>query len=350
MRTVLCAVKKFGKTAITCLIASAVILGFAACGKTEEKPKEKPKAATNISVVSTVDTWGSLAQEIGGSDVKVESVMTGSDTDISSFKPSSKDLKNMQNAQVLVTNGAGYDDWANKVHPAKAEVLSAAGTVGALNGDNPYLWFSHDARDAMASAMADTFSKVLPSKKQAFSQRLAQWQEKEKKLTTYLSDFSKENGNAKYASTSPILFWLMSDANLKDSSPKEYVDSVNNNNEPEHSSVEEFQKLIEGRKIDVLISDSQQGNDVLNLLSGIAGRSYTSTVRVSELMPKYADQLDKWIMKICDDLHNAVKATKDMRKDIDDKEPQKKPITEKPHVAKNTNPKNSNQGQQDPGK
>lgn len=351
MHTITHTMKRLGRTVMTCCIASAVLLGFSACGQqTIEKPQEKPKAIAPIAVVSTVDTWGSLAQEIGGNDIKVDSIMTGANSDITAFKPHTQDLQNMQNAQVVITNGAGYDDWATKTHPKKAEIISAAATVGALNGDNPYFWFSHDAREAMASAMADTFSKVRPNKKNVFNQRLAQWQQREKKLTTVLSDFSKEYGNAQYASTSPILFWLMSDLNVKDSTPKEYADAVSNNNEPQHSSIEEFQKLIEDRKVDVLISDSQQGNDILNLLNGIAGRSYTSTVRVSELMPKYANRLDQWIMKICDDLQNALQATKDMRKDIDEQESQKKPITKKPNVAKNTDPKNSNEGQQDPGK
>lgn len=350
MHTIVCAIKKFGKNIATCFIASAILVGFAACGQTVEKPKEKPKTVTKISVVSTVDTWGSLAKEIGGKDVKVNSIMADANTDIEAFKPHSKDLQNMQSAQVVITNGAGYDDWSTKVHPKKAEIISAAATVGALNGDNPYLWFSHDARDAMASSMADTFSRIIPSKKRIFAQRLAQWQQREKKLTSYISDFAKEHSAAKYASTSPILFWLMSDMNARDNTPKEYADAISNNNTPQQSSVEEFQKLIEDRKIDVLISDSQQGNDILNLLSGTAGRSYTSTVRVSELMPNYANQLDQWIMKICDDIHNALQVTKDMRKNIDEEEAQKKPITKKPNIADNTNPKNSNEGQQDPGK
>lgn len=350
MHTIAYTVKKFGKAAAACFIVAAVTLGFAACGQTVEKPKPKPKQATKISVVSTVDTWGSLAKEIGGADINVKSIMAGANTDIATFKPKSKDLQNMQDAQVVITNGAGYDDWATKIRPKKAEIISAAATVGALNGDNPYLWFSHDARDAMASSMADTFSRVMPAKKRVFAKRLNEWQEREKKLTDYLKDFAKENSDAKYAATSPVLFWLMADMNARDNTPKDYAEALSNNNDPQSSSVEEFQKLIEDRKIDVLISDSQQGSDVLNLLNGTAGRSYTSTVRVSELMPQYANQLDQWIMKICDDIHNALQATKDMRKNIDDKESQKKPITKKPRVAKNTDPKNSNEGQQDPGK
>lgn len=350
MNTIIQNIRKFSKTVATTIIASAVLIGFSACGQTVEKPKEKPKAASHINVVSTIDTWGSLAKEIGGENVKVTSIMAGADTDITSFKPKSKDLQNMQDTQVLITNGAGYDDWANKIHPKKAEVISAAAIVGALDGDNPYLWFSHDARDAMASSIAETFSKVMPAKKAAFNKRLSEWQEREKKLTDAISDFAKENSKATYAATSPILFWLMSDMKIKDNTPKNYAAAVNNNTDPQSESVEEFQKLIEDRKIDVLISDSQQGNDVLNLLNGTAGRSYTSIVRVSELMPKYVSQLDQWIMKICDDLHTALKATEEMRKSIDEQESKKKPITKKPNIAKNTNPKNSNEGQQDPGK
>lgn len=356
MRTVTHTLRNVAKTAIACVIASAMAISLAACGSQETKPKKTKTAEKPISVVSTIDTWGSLAKEIGGDDVKVTSILSGSDTDISSFKPNSKNSKDIQDAQVLLVNGAGYDDWITKIRPKNAEFISAASTVGALNGDNPYLWFSNDARNAVASAVTEALTRVKPDKRKVFNDRLSQWQDREKKLEEYIKKFSKEHSSLQYASTSSILFWLMSDIGLKDSTPKSYSDAINQGNLPDKSSIDEFQKLIEGRHIDILINDTQQSDDNYNRLVGIAGRSYTSTVSVSELMPSYAKSLDQWITKICDDMNNAANNTKTIREALAKDEDKKtdntdaqEPITENPHPVEAGKP-NSNKGQQDPGK
>lgn len=117
------------------------------------------------------------------------------------------------------------------------------------------------------------------------------------------------------------------------------------------TNVDKFQKLIEERKFDVIINNSQRNNTDISILTGTAGRSYTSVMWVNELMPTYATDLRKWVMKICEDIDNAGKATINMRKELGKHEAsqQNKPITEKPTVSK-PDPSRSNKGQQDPGK
>lgn len=43
--------------------------------------------------------------------------------------------------------------------------VSAAQMVGAVEGDNPHLWFSSDARNAMAKELADTYSRIMPKQR-----------------------------------------------------------------------------------------------------------------------------------------------------------------------------------------
>lgn len=353
MRITVKTLVKTCKTIATFTIASLIGLSVAACGSQTPDTSTKPTEDKNkpISVVSTVDTWGSLAKEIGGTDVKVVSLLAGADTDISDVKLNGKTSEALSSAQVIVTNGAGYDDWATKNLPKQAENVSAASTVGALKGDNPYLWMSKDARKAMANSLSEAFSRVKPNKRKEFEQRLNDWKDREKKLEDYLDEFAKKHKDLKIASTSPILFWLMSDLNLKDNAPKDYLSAISQETDPSSKSVSDFSKMLEDRKVDVLINDSQQSkNDNINLITGIAGRSYTSIINVSELMPSYAKQLDTWIIKICDDIDNATKMSSSMREEIDKqlKKPSKL-VTEKPKPVV-PGPARSNQGQTDPGK
>lgn len=51
--------------------------------------------------------------------------------------------------------------------------------VGAVEGDNPHLWFSSDARNAMAKELADTYSRIMPKQKKYFTNKLRQWNRRE---------------------------------------------------------------------------------------------------------------------------------------------------------------------------
>lgn len=345
--------KKICKAILACIIVPSILVGMAACGQKqpEQQKQASPKEQVKkIKVVSTLESWASLAREIGGNNVEVQSIISNPDTDASTFKPSRKDLQKLYSAQVVISNGAGYDSWIAKRTAKNSEVVNAASTVGALNGDNPYLWFSKDARNEMASNICEAFSKVLPSKKKIFDKRLNAVKAQEKKLEDYLSNFAKSHKKLKYASVTPILFWLMSDMGISDSAPKAYAQQVAQGDEIDKANVDAFQKLIEERKFDVIISNSQSKGDDINILTGTAGRSYTSVIWVNELMPSYATDLRKWVMKICEDINNAGKTTTNMRKDLEKQEAnQKKPITEKPTVSQ-PDPNRSNEGQQDPGK
>ncbi|RFT22745.1 zinc ABC transporter substrate-binding protein, partial [Gardnerella vaginalis] len=119
-------------------------------------------------------------------------------------------------------------------------------------------WLSKDARSAMASNICDVFSKILPSKKKIFTKRLNTVKSQEKNLDEYIEKFGKDHKNLKYASTNPILFWLMSDMNIEDSTPKEYATQAAQDDAIDKTNVDKFQKLIEERKFDVIINNSQR--------------------------------------------------------------------------------------------
>lgn len=373
-------ITRVGKILATCLTACTMVLTCAACGNQETKASKKPAKQT-INVVATIDTWASIARQIGGNDIQVNTILSGSNVKTSSVELDKKQAQMLQTANIAITNGAGYDSWADQYLPKKGELVKAASTVGAVDGDNPYLWFSHDARLAMANAITEAFMRVKPSKKQAFSKRLDAWKRQEQQLQDAVKAYSEELRDTKYATTSPILSYLLSDLAMSDNTPKDYhpellendtndtkasdmssedsadTDSATNQNKQSDNGprIDSFQKLLENRKIDVLINNSQRTSDIINTLIGIAGRSYISNVNVSELMPSYASNLDQWIKKICDDLKNAITMTQSIRKELDkdathdDQLSTKAPVEKKPTVVTPKKPR-SNAGQQDPGK
>lgn len=78
----------------------------------EPTPNGSTTPASKITVVATLNQWGSLAKQIGGNQVEVSSILPPDTTNAHSFEPNAKQVTQMRKAQVLLTNGAGYDTWA----------------------------------------------------------------------------------------------------------------------------------------------------------------------------------------------------------------------------------------------
>lgn len=297
---------------LAALLASALLLASGACGAANDADdrqtsQTKTTARTGvITVVSSINQWGSLAEQIGGTDVKVTSVLSSTGVDAHDFEPKTSDLATLSKAEIVVANGAGYDTWATKSRSADSTLVSAAQIVGAMDGDNPHLWFSKDARSGMAKELADAFSKARPKKRKAFAQRLKAWQRTEDELDTAMTAFAKTHPDATYGATEAVAYYLMSDISLKDVTPSGYARAVSNGGEIAPADLQTFQKLIEGRKLDVLVNNTQEASDATNMLTGTAGRSDVPVVDVSEQMPSKYDTLDDWIEALSKEIFTAI--------------------------------------------
>lgn len=110
--------KKNIKLSIAALMAmTVVILVFAVCftGCGNNKPgAKKQEDDGKISVCTSFYVMYDFAGKIGGDKVKIENLMPAG-SDPHTWEPSPKDIVNIQNADILMYNGAGMERWIDKV-------------------------------------------------------------------------------------------------------------------------------------------------------------------------------------------------------------------------------------------
>ncbi|NMM93516.1 metal ABC transporter solute-binding protein, Zn/Mn family [Bifidobacterium oedipodis] len=303
--------------------SALLLLGATACGSvdaaTNEPADKQPAPEPNgpISVVASINQWGALAAELGGDDVSVTSIVNSTNVDAHDFEPKTSDVAELSKAQIVVTNGAGYDSWATKSLGANTSIVSAASVVGAMDGDNPHLWFSKDARNGMAEEITGAYIKAMPSKKKAFEQRLKTWQAGEKSLEQWVSDFTESHAGTNYAATEPLAYYLMSDLGFNDKTPKGYAQALASGGEVAPADLQAFQKLIEGREVSLLVNNTQEASDTTNMITGTAGRSDVPVVDISEQMPENVSSLNEWINQLINSIIDAVDPTYGCQADPD---------------------------------
>jgi zinc/manganese transport system substrate-binding protein len=126
--------------------AVLAVLAVAGCSTTAKPTTSSSTGSTVINVVAAENFWGSLAEQLGGSHVKVTSIINNPDADPHDYEPTAADARTIAAAQLAIVNGVGYDAWATKLadtnKSSSLTVLTVADLVGAKDGDNPHRWYN----------------------------------------------------------------------------------------------------------------------------------------------------------------------------------------------------------------
>ena len=75
--------------------------------------KTTGSASILIPVVAAENFWGSLVSQLGGTHVSVTSIITDPNTDPHEYQSNDSDAIAIKDAQYVILNNVGYDDWAS---------------------------------------------------------------------------------------------------------------------------------------------------------------------------------------------------------------------------------------------
>jgi zinc/manganese transport system substrate-binding protein len=244
-----------------------------------------------IGVIAGESFWGSIAQQLGGSQVSVQSVVTDPNADPHEYESSANDARAFADASLVILNGAGYDDWGKKLldaNPAAGRhVLTVAELLGKKVGDNPHFWYSPDYVVRVADAITAHYKSIDSAEASYFDQR-------REEFATAVLPYADEIGKirSRYAgtpvgATESIFVYLAAALGLNLTSPPAFMDAVAEGNDPPASAVVEFQNQISANQIKVLVFNVQTTTAVTTNVKALAASHHIPSVGVSEtLLPE----------------------------------------------------------------
>ncbi len=247
--------KKYVLAVFMCL----VLLFTAAC-----QSKNSSSTATSgvVQVVAAENFWGSIAAQVGGSHVKVVSIITDPNADPHSYEPTSQDARTVADAQYVIYNGVGYDAWMDKLLAANLSAsrqeLNVGDFFGKVDGDNPHMWYNPTYVETIVNKIRDDLISIDPADTAAFDQSAQAY------LTTGLSQYNAliAGIKAKYSGT-PVgatesIFAYMSPAlGLNLITPPSYMSAVSEGTDISAADEATFEQQIAQKQIKVLVYNSQ---------------------------------------------------------------------------------------------
>jgi len=285
-----------------------VALVFVGCGTT------MPTAGSGtIRVVAAENFWGSLAAQLGGTKASVQSVVTDPNADPHEYETSTTDARAFADADLVILNGAGYDDWGRKLLDANPsshrQVLDVAQLIGKKAGENPHFWYDPGYVVKVADSITAKYKAVDAADASYFDAQRAAFDSALKPYEERIAEIKSKYSGVPIGATESIFEYMATALGLNLISPPEFMDAVAEGNDPPASAVIAFNNQVTGKQIRVLMYNVQTATAVTTNVKRLAAQNDIPVVGVSETLQPVSASFEEWQLAQLITLQNALAAT-----------------------------------------
>lgn len=287
---------------------TALALTVSACGSSTPAVQAGP-----LKVVAGQNFWGSIATQLGGSRASVQSVVTDPNADPHEYESNTNDARAIADANFVILNGAGYDDWASRLLSANPSshrtVLIAADLLGKKAGDNPHFWYNPDYVTRMADQITADYKSIDSADAAYFDQQRADFTTALKPYTQRIAEIKAKFSGVPVGATESIFVYMATALGLNLISPPEFMNAVAEGNDPPAAAVITFQNQITSKQVEVLVYNVQTATAVTTNIKHIAALADIPVVGVSETMQPESATFQDWQLSQLLALQNALNAS-----------------------------------------
>jgi len=245
-----------------------------------------------IDVVASTNVWGSVAAAVGGRRVAVLSIIHDPGQDPHSYEASSRTLLTVKNADLLIENGGGYDDFMGRMissADASAPVLDAveiSGRVAPPGGElNEHVWYDLPTVSAVADAIAERLSALAPRHADEFAANAARFDQGVARLEAAVHREAGVAAQAGVAVTEPVPLYLLEAMGLRNLTPPEFSSAVEEGGDVSPRVLAETLDLFESQQVALLVYNEQTSGPVTEEVKAAAEDAGVPVVPVTETLP-----------------------------------------------------------------
>ena len=252
-----------------------------------------------LRVVAAENFYGDVAQQIGGADVTVESVLRNPATDPHLFEASPSVARAFASARIVIYNGIGYDPWAESLLAAAARpdrtAIVVARLAGKAAGDNPHIWYDPATMPALAQALAKVLAADDPAHRAGYQARLARFLASMQPINREIAALRGRLAGTPVTATEPVFGYLLEALGLEVRN-RPFQLAVMNDTEPSAAEMAAFEDDLRGRRVRLLVYNSQASGPVAERMVRIAKAAGIPVLAVTETEPPGATY-QSWLLR-----------------------------------------------------
>jgi zinc/manganese transport system substrate-binding protein len=275
------------------------IATIALCAATFQAARAAPPAV--ISAIGVENEYADVIAQIGGSYVRVTAIESDPNTDPHTFEVSPRIARQIAQADLIVENGLGYDDWADKMIAAAPKAGRQVINVQHLRGlpdstPNPHLWYDPATMPAVAQALVTDLARLQPDHAGYFQARAARFGAALKPWFAAIAAFKAAHPGTPVAVTEPVGDYMLQAAGTDIMTPFTLQAAIMNGTDPAPQDVTTQNALFTRHQVAVFVYNQQVTDPLTQSFLNLAKRNGIPVVGVYETMPAPGYTYQAWML------------------------------------------------------
>jgi zinc/manganese transport system substrate-binding protein len=289
----------------TLALATATVLLLAGCAATDSTTDATDESFSGLTIVSSTNVWGDVASSVGGDLVQVVSIIDSFSQDPHSYEASARDQLAVNNADVVVANGGGYDSFIDTLaeaagnstviyayQPEEGNEEDHATEEGDHDHDhdhyhgNEHVWYDFHVVEDFATRLAEQLKTLDPDNAAQYTANLEEFLVGIESLEERAATVASSVSGAKVISSEPVADYLIAELGLTNITPDSFSQAIEEELDVSPAELLEIQNLISTNSIDLFVVNIQTGSVQIDALVELAEANGVAVIQVSELLPE----------------------------------------------------------------
>lgn len=340
--------------------------GLVACGNDTAEP-------TEITIVTSTNVYGSVAKAIAGNYAKITSIIDGPQGDPHSYEASAKDIAALQDADIAIVNGGGYDRFAitalvdtpsDKIinaynflqgdtdvdeiapsmdaagNPIKEQqhggedadeaIEKAASTAASMSAEaaedthghgdahghhhapdapNEHVFYNVDVMEDVAEALTQKLTSLDPTNEVSYKANLTTFSKGLETIRETLHTIAKDKPHTPFVQTEPLATFLAANADMVDITPEGYAEAVENGADIPALLASQMEEILKAKKPAVFLFNTQNANSATKAARKLAEQNGIAIIPLTETLPVGLDYIT-WMQENVQALAEALHVAK----------------------------------------
>jgi zinc/manganese transport system substrate-binding protein len=242
-----------------------------------------------LAVLGTENFYADLLAQIGGPHVRAASLLNDPNADPHAFETNPQDAALVADARIVIVNGIGYDDFMQQLLGAAPDpsrvVIDVQQLLGVADDVNVHIWYDPATMPKVAQAATAALSQLDPADAPYYQANEQAYVSSLQPLTAEIALLKTRYSGAPIAFTEPVAGYVAAAVGLRVLTPEGFQKAIEEGTDPAPADVAAEEDLLTGRKVKVLIYNSQVTTPITQRMRDLAVADGIPVVGVSETMP-----------------------------------------------------------------
>jgi zinc/manganese transport system substrate-binding protein len=264
-----------------------------------------------VFAVGAESQYANVIQQVGGKYVQVNAILSNPNTDPHAFEASAAVGRLLNQAQLVVQNGVGYDTFMNTIEGAVPSSSRKVVVVQDLLGlpdstPNPHLWYRPGTMSEVAAAIAAGLAAIQPKHAAYFKANAAAFISSLTAWTRAIAAFRSTYPSTPVATTEPVADYLLQDLGADNLTAWAFQADIMNGTDPSPQDVAAERNLLTQHKVKALVYNQQVTDSLTESFIALARANDIPVVGVYETMPEPGYDYQSWMLAEVQALRNAI--------------------------------------------